>query len=417
MNRRTFLSRTAAATTLLPLAGTFGSVAAEPMMAARASMWIYLWDLADEGYDTPLQTLKDHRLTSISLATAYHAGKFLAPHNPRRKVVFLEDGTVYFKPKGELYGRITPAVNSMVGEGHSLETARARAEKHGLTTRSWVVCCHNTLIGTAHPGVTTRNAFGDRLLHNLCPSNGDVRAYLRALVKDLSTRGIEVIELEAMQFQGYAHGFHHEREGIPLPTLVRFLLGFCFCDACAARARGAGIDLEPFRKYAAGTLSDYFADPRPEESRFMSIETLPAELFPDIQRWRRSVITSLTAELMEAAGPDGPRLRPLVSADQGARIFSAVDPAGIAAATGGILIPGYIRDGVTLRGTLAPMLVMLTKSETTIGLQVGLPESGGKGDFLGRMKACREMGITSYNFYNYGLIPLSYLEWIGEALQ
>jgi hypothetical protein len=416
MNRRTFLSGAAAASALLPFAGALRSLASALPGSTQASIWIYLWDLADAGYDAPLQALKQAGLTSISLATAYHAGKFLSPHNPRRKVVFLEDGTVYFQPRRELYGKITPLVNSLVAEGHSLESARASAEKHGLSTRSWVVCCHNTPIGSAHPEVTTRTALGDRLLHNLCPSNPEVRAYLRALVRDLSTRGVEVIELEAMQFQGYSHGFHHEREGIPLPGLVRFMLGFCFCDACARHAKEARVDLEGFRAHVEETLTDYFADPRPEEPRFLSMETLPQQIFPAIQRWRRSVITSLAAELMEAAGAQGPRLRPLVSVDQSARILGAVDPAGIAGVTGGILVPGYIKDGMTLRAMLAPMLLMLSKAETTIGLQVGLPESGSKADFLGRMKACRELGITSFNFYNYGFIPLSHLAWIGEAL-
>jgi hypothetical protein len=32
------------------------------------------------------------------------------------------------------------------------------------------------------------------------------------------------------------------------------------------------------------------------------------------------------------------------------------------------------------------------------------------------MKTAREMGITSFNFYNYGFIPLINLEWIAEAL-
>ena len=81
-------------------------------------MWAYLWDIVDEGYDNVFQILRDNGLTSISLATAYHAGKFLAPHNPNRKVVFLEDGTIYFNPKLSLYGRMRPIVNPLVREGH-----------------------------------------------------------------------------------------------------------------------------------------------------------------------------------------------------------------------------------------------------------------------------------------------------------
>ena len=57
------------------------------------------------------------------------------------------------------------------------QTVKAHADKAGMETRSWVVCCHNTPLGRAYPDTVERTAFGDPLYHNLCPSNEDVRAY------------------------------------------------------------------------------------------------------------------------------------------------------------------------------------------------------------------------------------------------
>lgn len=96
-----------------------------------ASMWTYLWDLVDEGYEQVFRNLSENRLTCLSLATAYHAGKFLAPHNPKRKMVFPEDGTVYFNPKHNLYGKIHPKANSLVLAGHGLERVKKVADKWG----------------------------------------------------------------------------------------------------------------------------------------------------------------------------------------------------------------------------------------------------------------------------------------------
>lgn len=189
-------------------------------------MWIYLWDLVDEGHEKVLRNLSENGLTSISLATAYHAGKFLAPHNPKRKVVFLEDGTVYFRPDPKMYGRIHPRINSLVKAGHGLEKAKKAADKFSFKTRAWVVCCHNTPLGMKYPDIASESAFGDKLYHNLCPSNDDVRRYIRSLVSDIASHGVDAIELEALQFQGYAHGYHHEREGIELNSAARFLWGF-----------------------------------------------------------------------------------------------------------------------------------------------------------------------------------------------
>jgi hypothetical protein len=88
-SRRVFLGRLAAAAVMAP-GLLHRQLLAETTAAVRvASMWIYPWDLVDEGYDQVLPLLRAHGLTSISLATAYHAGKFLSPHNPRHKVIFL----------------------------------------------------------------------------------------------------------------------------------------------------------------------------------------------------------------------------------------------------------------------------------------------------------------------------------------
>jgi len=382
--------------------------------AIQASMWIYLWDIVDEGYDTVFRRLKDHRLTSISLATAYHAGKFLAPHNPKRKVVFLEDGTVYFRPNAALYGKIKPRVNSLIGKGHDLRKAQEQAVRAGLQTRSWVVCCHNTPLGRANPAIVTRTAFGDPLYHNLCPSHPDVRQYLRALVKDIAGQGVAVIELEALQFQGYTHGEHHEREGVALGTTSRFLLGLCFCDACQKRAQQVGLDLKSVRAFVRTTLEESFVNPEAVADRYPTLDALPSGLFQHFMEWRTNVVASLVQEVTEAAGPVV--VRPMVSIDPVARRMVGMNPERVVAITGGILTPGYVKDGAALRPLLSELQTLIPDREITVGFQVGMPESGGRPEFLDRMKTAREMGITSFNFYNYGFIPLKNLEWIFESL-
>ena len=170
MYRRQFIARSLMAAAGVPfLLRDVRSLAAAgpPPLLPESSIWIYLWDLVDEGYGTVLDRLKENGLASVSLATAYHAGKFLSPHNPRRKVVIPEDGTVYFSPNPSRYGRIKPILNTLVRNGHHLRRVRREAEKRGLGTRAWVVCCHNTPLGTRYRDVATLTAFGDRLPHNL----------------------------------------------------------------------------------------------------------------------------------------------------------------------------------------------------------------------------------------------------------
>lgn len=387
-------------------------LADEPRL--KGSMWIYLWDIVDEGYDTVMARLKENRLSALSLATAYHAGKFLAPHNPKRKVVFLEDGTVYFRPDPKRYKRITPRVNTLVKAGHDLRSVKAHADRAGLETRSWVVCCHNTPLGRAYPDTVTRTAFGDPLYHNLCPSNEDVRAYLRAMVKDIASHGVTTIELEALQFQGYAHGEHHEREGIALGSIPRFLLGLCFCDACRKGAMKAKVDIDAVQRFTRATLEEYFQHPEKVEERYPMLLALPADVFEKFLDWRSLVITTLIEEL--SAHADDALLRPIVNFDPEWRMMVGVDVRAIAAITGGVLMPGYVKDAAALRPVLARLQGALAERSITVGMQVGMPDSGGKDEFIDRMNLARERGITSFNFYNYGFIPLERLEWIKETM-
>ena len=71
------------------------------------SMWTYAWDILDLGYDGALGELRDRAgLNSVSLASSYHAGRFLQPRSPKRKVYFPEDGTIYFHPIGGTMGGV-----------------------------------------------------------------------------------------------------------------------------------------------------------------------------------------------------------------------------------------------------------------------------------------------------------------------
>jgi hypothetical protein len=414
MNRRHFL----AASIALPAASTWMSrLSAAPLAAAvrSASMWTYLWDIVDEGYETPLQLLKQNGLTHVSLAAAYHAGRFLLPHNPRRKVYFLEDGTVYFQPTASRYKKVKPLVNSYVKQGHHVASVRRAAERAGLGLNAWVVCCHNTPLGTSYPSIACVNAFGDAMPHNLCPSSTDVRQYLSAVVRDLSSQGVQRIELEAMQFQGFTHGVHHEREGIALTPAYRFLLGLCFCRSCFERSKGI-VDLVPIQRYTRKTLEDLFADP-PSAPALNSPSDLPQDLFAPFLAWRKDVVVSLAQELQEAVSQSATVLRPLASFDPMAREMVGLDVARVAAITGGVLMPGYVKDGDALKGPLTAIQELARGKQVIVGFQVGLPESGGKTEFLSRMAAARDMGVADFNFYNYGFIPLENLQWISEGVK
>ena len=168
------------------------------------------------------------------------------------------------------------------------------------------------------------------------------------------------------------------------------------------------------RAFTKTILDQFFADP--PATPYREVEDLPAEIFEPLQRWRESVVVSLVEELKEAIHPAEVRLRPLISLNAAARHQVAVDPAAVSRVTGGMLGTAYVKDGAALHQVLASLRAVVGKAEITLGFQVGLPESGGRREFLDRMNTARTMGIASFNYYNYGLIPLSNLSWIKEGL-
>jgi hypothetical protein len=219
------------------------------------------WDLLDLGFDAALGELRDRAgFNCISLATSYHAGRFLQPRSPKRKVYFPEDGTIYFHPTPARWEglAIQPKVAGVILEGGDvLRELVRRRDASGLRVSCWTVCLHNTRLGMLHPGAVTRNAFGDPNYYSLCPSNPDARAYVGALVEDLThSYKPDLVELESPLFMGFAHEFHHEKDGVGLTAEDDFALSLCFCASCSSRATKAGVDAETARRTVAQWIVD-----------------------------------------------------------------------------------------------------------------------------------------------------------------
>ncbi len=255
----------------------------------RLAMWTYPWDVLDCGVATVERDLTERAgLNAISLASSYHAGRFFQPRSPRRKVYFPEDGTIYFRPDPARWEArtIRPRVAALVErEGDVLADLIARRDAGGLAVHCWTVCLHNTRLGMTHPDACTRNAFGDPNYYSLCPSNAEVRAYATTLVADLTHRyKPDVVELETPGFMPFAHGFHHEKDGVGLTAEDDFLLSLCFCPACLAAAAAAGVDGEAVRRTVRAWLIEA-AERAVPAPRWPQFEALGAAAFaPPIPR-------------------------------------------------------------------------------------------------------------------------------------
>ena len=143
-------------------------------------------------------------LGGVTLAAAYHHGRDIFPHNPRRRVRFLEGGAVFFRPDPARYRglAIQPRASTLGASGDVLADLCEAASARSLRVRAWTVFLHNYTLGEAHPDCACRNAFGDPHLTDLCPANPAVRAYVRALSTDIAARGVACVAAELRKSPG-----------------------------------------------------------------------------------------------------------------------------------------------------------------------------------------------------------------------
>ncbi|MGO8075477.1 hypothetical protein AB9F35_26920 [Rhizobium leguminosarum] len=386
------------------------------------SMWTYAWDVQDQGLDAFAAELRGRAgLTTVSLATSYHAGRFLQPRS-QQKAYFPEDGTVYFRPDESLWQDklIRPLMAGNVTErGDMLEALVKGRKTTGLKVSCWTVCLHNTRLGMLHPDHVTRNAFGNPNYYNLCPSSPAARDYAVTLVRDITTNyRPDMVELESPNFMGFAHEYHHEKDGVGLNAEDDFLLSLCFCDHCTARAEKAGVPVEGARRSVARFIAELCERAVPERQ----IPDFPAagiDAFRDHPElhayltWRSEPVTSLIGEIKAAADP----ATRIVLIDLKDGWLGGVDLAAIGKLCDGVILccydmePDAVGDVIrTGRAAIGPGKFL------GVGLRVFYPEVSGPAVLAARAKAAVDAGADGVNFYNYGLIPAKRLDWVKAAV-
>ncbi len=386
----------------------------------RFAIWAYPWDILDLGMDTVVADIRGRAgLDGINLATSYHAGRFFQPRSPRRKSYFPEDGTIYFQPDPGLWdGRtIVPKVADLVAEGDVLRDLIRRRDKTGLSVTCWTVALHNTRLGMLHPGACVRSAFGDLSYYSLCPSHPEVRAYAVTLARDLARNyRPDVIQLETPGFMGYAHGYHHEKDGVGLTPEDDFLLSLCFCDACMHRAPLTGIDASAARRTVRRWIENSAGRETPVP-RWPDFAQRGAEVFrghPEVEAfvlWRFEPVASLVAEI-RAAADSATRIEVI---DDGWR--AGFDLPMLGGNCDGVVFCAYDRTPEAVGADVAAVRAALPpRCGLGVGMRLFHPEMTCAQDVVARTQAAIQAGATELHYYNYGLVPAARLDWVRAAV-
>jgi hypothetical protein len=404
----------------------------------ETSAFAFASDLVDEGMDGVLDNIGGRAgLSGVTMAAAYHHGRDIFPHNPKRKVHFLEGGTVFFRPAPERYREagVEPVVSSLAEENDVLADVCRKAAARDMRVRAWTVFLHNYTLGEANPELACRNVFGDRHLTDLCPSNPRVRAYVTALSADIASKGVASVVAESLHFHGLEHGFHHERYFIELGSLGRYLLGLCFCDDCLRAAKRQGVDTERLVQEARDELERRFATPpasEPGELDRAAVERFAGGELAGYLKARADTVASLVAEAANAASAEGAEFafidlsgaikgyatgRPTGDAAPSIAWQFGIDVSQVAAACGQVEAIAYAADPERVRSDLAAYRGILGEDARLSVIYRPMPPDCESPDNLReKMAGAREAGAVEVGFYHYGFMRLESLDLIRSAI-
>jgi hypothetical protein len=376
-------------------------------------------------------------LGGVTMAAAYHHGRDIFPHNPIRKVHFLEGGAVFFQPDPGRYRGVglEPVVSKLARESDVLADLTREATTRGLRVRAWTVYLHNYTLGEAHPECACRNAFGDPHLTDLCPSNPRVRAYVTALTADIASRGVAQVVAESLHFHGLEHGFHHERYFIELGALGRYLLGLCFCEHCVAAAERRGVKARPLREAARRELERRFAASLEHEEPELDQAEVAAFAGGELRGYleaRADTVASLVREAARAASDEGAGFafidlsgavkgyatgRPTGDPSPTIAWQFGIDITAVAAACGQVEAIGYAADPDRLRFDLAAYRSSMGDSNRlSVIMRPMAPDCDTADNLAQKLAIAREISAVEVGFYHYGFMRLESLDLIRNAL-
>jgi hypothetical protein len=402
----------------------------------ETSMLAFATDLHDEGIATVLDNVQNRAgVDGLTMAVAYHDARDLFPHNPVRKVRYLEGGAVFFPPDDTRYEGLQPLVSELARSGDLLGELCEAAGERGMHVNAWAVFLHNDRLGFSHPECAIQNAFGDRYLTDLCPSNPDVRTYARTLASDIARYDVCTILSESLHFHGLGHGYHHERYFYELGAVGTYLLGLCFCEHCREAALQSGVDAELVHRTVRDELERRFSGGSNEDPEGLTREELEpfgGEEMLGYLDARTQMVTSLVDEVATEAssGGVGFAVLDLCGAEKGFATGRpeggaapaigwqmGIDHAALAGVCDTVSATGYAADPGRLNLDLDAYRALVTDaSRLGLVLRPMPPDCRSAENLAAKVALARERGLGRLDFYHYGFCRLDALDWVHQAL-
>lgn len=392
----------------------------------QSALYLFPSDLVDEGVGPVADRALALGCTTLTVATAYHRARDVVPHaGATRRLRYRHDG-VFIRPDAAKWApsRVRPRLQS-----EEETDALAELAASGISVEAWTVFLHNTSLAEEHPEVASETCFGDRLISNICPLNGDAATYATVLADDISARGLDIVA-EALSAQTFAHGHHHERSFSPVSDLDEALLGICFCGSCREAGASADLDVDALAAAARDRIQRAYAGAEGALATPDAIAHATADEMVTYMKVREDGVARLVARVTEAVHRNGRTMSFMdltgavlgyddglpvgpPAAEQGWRL--AIDASSAAASVDSYSVLGYVDDSERLRHDIASYRAAIGATPLRVILRPGYPDTGSEQHLREKVAAAFAGGADQVDFYNYGMYDQSVLDRIPLA--
>ncbi|GGD89850.1 hypothetical protein [Paenibacillus nasutitermitis] len=386
----------------------------------KKSMFMYPWDILDEGIGSTLENIKSMGIDEINLAVAYHSGKFLLPHNPKKKIYYHEGGSVYFRARMEKYPILRPVAgeaylafqnsNGFIEREDMLSGIIRDGRRLGIGINAWVVGFHNTRLGKLHPEYTIRNAFNENYSHGLCPAHEANQQYVLQMISDLADQyDLNGIILESFDYMGCLHGDHHEIIGTYDRQSLEQMLGLCFCPVCEELAARQGVDV-PELKHQIKIGVDRILN---QES---AGNCWPPDELDGYLKMRAGVVNDIVQKIGQIIKRknNAMRLYSILWLTDGANpAYYGTVPGDLKLSIDG-WIACYPATVDEIRAFIKHVKSLVSEEKLHAGLRMLAPQTINSRQVPLYLQAYHEIGIEHVHLYNYGLMSKSSLEKIKQ---
>ena len=252
------------------------------------------------------------------------------------------------------------------------------------------------------------------------------------MIRELCRYPITALRAEALHYQGAAHGHHHERCLEDYGEITRFLLGLCFCRACADQAARHDVDVPALaarcRAYLVRRVRFGPRRPLPRRGLRPGHPPLPGRPHrhrhrPRPRRHRRGAQSGVRLTLLDetipmqayATGHGFDPARELVRAEL------ALDPRALSQAGVHLEEPLYLAEPADADAALTWYRAQIgPDAPLSVVLRPGPPDTRTPGprtpeSLSEKAQLARSHNCTELNFYAYGLYRLSALDQIPPA--